>query len=480
MILGDGGRGPTLDDVFRRAGVSHPHALALVDPPDCEAIVGRAPRALTFSQADRAIAAFAATLRGLGLHADTVVGLQLPNTVESVIAFLGVLRAGMIAAPLPLLWRQRDLVDALGRAGAKVIVTCGRVGDVRHTELAMQVAAELFPIRYVCAFGSDEADGVVPLDPIFQDQTAHASPAPHREQPGAHVAALTFETRADGLCLFARSHGQLIAAGSKFAAECALARDAALLSTVPLSSLAGLSASLVPWLLGGGTLHLHHGFAAETFAAQCQALEGGAVIVPAAILPLITGSLGTAGGVIALWRAPERMQSALPQRCGVVDIACFGEAGLLLTQRDAHGAILPLPFGHDTQRTRFGTLALRATGTELDIFPPAENEAEVEGDPFFDTGFACQADADRGTLTITGGPAGMSAIGGYRFARRELDSVLKAAAPDATIATLPHALLGERLAGKAPDPDRLERELTRQGLNPLLAMAFRPRGRAAG
>ena len=257
-------------------------------------------------------------------------------------------------------------------------------------------------------------------------------------------------------------------------------RDAALLSTVPLSSFAGLSASLVPWLLGGGTLHLHHGFAAETFAVQCRALEGGAVIVPAAILPAISGALGTAGGVIALWRAPERMQSALPQRCGVVDIACFGEAGLLLTQRDAHGAILPLPFGHDTQRTRFGTLALRATGTELDIFPSAENEAEVEGDPFFDTGFACQADADRGTLTITGGPAGMSAIGAYRFARRELDSVLKAAAPDATIATLPHALLGERLAGNAPDPDRLEDELTRRGLNPLLTTAFRPRGRAAG
>jgi non-ribosomal peptide synthetase component E (peptide arylation enzyme) len=480
MILGDGGRGPTLDDVFRRAGVSHPHALALVDPPDCERIAGRPPRALTFSQADRAISAFAATLRGVGLHADTVVGLQLPNTVESVIAFLGVLRAGMIAAPLPLLWRQRDLVEALGRAGAKVIVTCGRIGDVRHAELAMQVAAELFPIRYICAFGSDGADGVLPLDPIFDDQTANASPAPHREHPGAHVAALTFETRVDGLRVFARSHAQFIAAGSKLAAECGLARDGALLSTIPLSSFAGLSTSVVPWLLGGGTLHLHHGFAADAFAAQCRILEGGAAIVPAAILPAISGALGSAGGVIALWRAPERMQSALPHRCGVVDIACFGEAGLLLTQRDAHGAILPLPFGHDTQRTKQGTLALRASCTELDVFPPAENAIENQSGAFIDTGFHCQADPDRGTLTITGGPPGLSAVGGYRFPRRELDSALGSAASDATIAALPDALLGERLAGYAPDPDRLESELTRRGLNPLIATAFRPRGRHAG
>ena len=90
MIIGDGGRGPTLDDLFRRAGVRHPHALALADAPDRERFTDGAQRTLTYSQADRAISAFAAKLRGLGLHADTVVGLQLPNTVESVIALLGI------------------------------------------------------------------------------------------------------------------------------------------------------------------------------------------------------------------------------------------------------------------------------------------------------------------------------------------------------------------------------------------------------
>ena len=52
------------------------------------------------------ISAIAARLRALGLHTDAVVGVQLPNTVESVLTILGVLRAGMIAAPLPLLWRR--------------------------------------------------------------------------------------------------------------------------------------------------------------------------------------------------------------------------------------------------------------------------------------------------------------------------------------------------------------------------------------
>jgi acyl-CoA synthetase (AMP-forming)/AMP-acid ligase II len=80
MILGDsnhaGGNRTTLDDLFRRAGVRHPDAIALVDPPNRDSITGGAPRRLTFSQADRAISAFAARLRELGLQTDAAVALQ--------------------------------------------------------------------------------------------------------------------------------------------------------------------------------------------------------------------------------------------------------------------------------------------------------------------------------------------------------------------------------------------------------------------
>jgi acyl-CoA synthetase (AMP-forming)/AMP-acid ligase II len=75
-------------------------------------LTGRSPRRLTYAEADRAISALATKLRGLGLQTDSVVAIQLANTVDSVIALLGVLRAGMIAAPLPLLWRERGVSPA--------------------------------------------------------------------------------------------------------------------------------------------------------------------------------------------------------------------------------------------------------------------------------------------------------------------------------------------------------------------------------
>ncbi len=63
----------------------------------------------------------------MGLSADDVIGIQLPNIIESILTILGVMRAGMIAAPLPLLWRRADAVAALGRIGVKALITCGRV-----------------------------------------------------------------------------------------------------------------------------------------------------------------------------------------------------------------------------------------------------------------------------------------------------------------------------------------------------------------
>src|SRR5262245_7032926 len=192
MILGGTNRASgittTLDDLFRRAGVRHPDALALADPPNRASFTDGTPRILNYAQVDHAISALAARLRGLGLQTDTVVAITLPNTVESMIACLATMRAGMIPAPLPLLWRRRDLVDALGRVGAKAILTCARAGSTAPADVAMYTAAALFPIRHICGFGRDLPDGVVPIDDIFAPAGSHGSALPPRPDSAAsHV-----------------------------------------------------------------------------------------------------------------------------------------------------------------------------------------------------------------------------------------------------------------------------------------------------
>ena len=137
------------------------------------------------------------------------------NIVENILTILGVLRAGMIAAPLPLLWRRADAVAALARAGAKALITCGHVGDFDHGQFAMRVAAEVFSIRYVCGFGDDLPDGVVPFDDLFDRRRTRSGAAARsrRTIAAAHLAVITFDVGEDGPVPVARSHLELLAGG---------------------------------------------------------------------------------------------------------------------------------------------------------------------------------------------------------------------------------------------------------------------------
>ena len=469
----------TLDDLFRRAGVRNPQGMALIDPPNREAFTDGVPQRFSYAEADRAISALAARLRQLGLPTDAVVAMQLPNTVESVITLLGVLRAGMIAVPLPLLWRKLDMVAALASVGARAIITSSRIGSTRHVEIAMQAAAELFPVRYVCSFGLDLPDGVVPLDDVFAaDQRDFAQPSARPGNAATHVAIVTFNMAADGLAPVMRNHMELIAGGMAVFLEGAMTQDATILSTIPLGSFAGLAVSLLPWLLSGGTLSLHHGFDPETFAAQCRGHDAGVVVLPGpAVAPLAqAGHLDKLQSIFALWRSPERIATSGPWRgdAALLDVASFGEIGVLATRRGANG--LSLPFRCDatteTVRTAIGTLALRGPMVPKQGL---QSIGTVDAAGFVDTGTPCRFERDSQSVAVTSPPGGITAVGGYRFRQRDLDWQVAQADPAATIVALPDAALGQKLAGASPDRQAMIAQLQALGVNPLIPGAFRPR-----
>jgi len=501
MILDDADKtahGATLDDLFRRAGVRHPEAPALIDPPNRENFTDDAPRRLSFAAADHAISALAARLRQLGLPTDTVVAIQLGNTVEAAIALLAVLRAGMIAAPLPLLWRRQEMTAALQHAGAKAIITTGRIGDYAAAETALQAAADVFAIRYVCGFGRDLPDGVVPLDSCFTEPGHGFAHTPRPEPAAAHTAVVGFDVTASGLVPVARHHAALIVGGLAVFLESGMRPESALLTTIPPASFAGIALTIMPWLLGGGALHLHHGFDPAAFAGQVNALKDGTLVLPGPLLgPLAAADhVAKLANVVALWRAPERLALAPSWRgtAALTDVASFGEFGLLALRRDTDGLVPALPLGAmgapqelsagipviETAQSAHGTLLLRGPMMPALAFPPgaaqptqpARDEAGL-----VDTGYRCRREYDG--LVVTAPPAGMVSVGSYRFFGPALEAQIAAHDAGATIAALPDALLGERLAGSAGDEAALTTELRSQGVNPLIAGAFRARQRAS-
>jgi hypothetical protein len=486
---------PTFDDLFRRAAVHDPDALALCDPPNRAAFTDGEPRRLTYAQADRAISALAAKFCRAGLQADTLVAIQLPNTVEAVVTLLAVLRAGMIAVPLPVLWRQKEMIAALRPLGVKAIVTASRIGAVKHAELAGEVGAELFPIRFICGFGDSLPDGVLTLDDVFDTQSASTVPRTLRGgQASEHVAVVTLDVTPSGLVPVARSHSELIAGGLALAQEAGVGPHMSILAAIPTSSFAGLAATLVPWLFGGGCLSLHHGFDGQVFTGQMGGPANMAIVPGPALVPLAkAGRLQRLQGIVALWRSPEQL-NASPSWSGparLIDVSCFGELGVIATPRDTHGLPMPMPLGpvgapHDieTARSRNGTLLVRGAMVPKAAFPPGvehgpEPYLAADKDGFVETGYTCRVDDETKTLTVSGPPGGIAAIGGYRFTSRALEDQVSLADPAATIVALPGGLMAQKLAGSALDNAEVAALILANGGNPLIAGAFRPRGLAA-
>jgi benzoate-CoA ligase family protein len=79
-------------------------------------------RTLTYGQLADRVARFGAALRGLGLHREERVLLALLDTVDWPIAFLGCLKAGIIAVPVNTLLTEDDYRFMLADSRAKCLV----------------------------------------------------------------------------------------------------------------------------------------------------------------------------------------------------------------------------------------------------------------------------------------------------------------------------------------------------------------------
>ncbi len=490
---------PTLDGLFQRILARKPSAPALLDPSNKLRVTGQVPRRLTFAQTERAIAGLTAHFVEAGLPVNSVIGVQLPNTIEFVLTVLAAHRAGLIVALLPQLWRQAELTAALNRVGARAIVTQARIDGIDHADLVMNAAAEAFSIRHVCGFGEDLPEGMAPLDLALE---AASSTVPTVMQDGRRAAVISFDVTSDGPRAVPRTHLNLIAGGLAVFLESGLPQGPKLMSAFLPSSFAGLASSLLVWLLSGGTLALHHPFDGEVLERQLNDDSCDTLIAPASMTQRLaeldlSARLPKLRHVIGLWRTPEQVASSAPwtvEGVDLTDVYLFGEAGLFGARRGDDGAPVPImPGPHGAPRgvpgasaagevliTPKGTLGLRGPMVTVPAYAlaPASNDiltAAKSAPDYVDTGYAARVDRSTGAISITSPPAGIVAVGGYRFLSHDLQEWAKHLGEGALLTGLPDRLCGYRLAGRAQDNARGREALVQLGLNPLMAEAFRDR-----
>jgi hypothetical protein len=489
---------PTLDGLFRRILARKPGAPALLDPLNKPRVTGQRAKRLTFAEADRAITALAAHFIEAGLPNNSVIAVQLPNTVEFMLTVLAAHRAGLVVALLPLLWRQSELTAAINRTGARAIVTTAKVDGVSHADLAMNAAAEAFSIRHVCGFGNDLPEGMASLDAAIAGGSTTTRPV---VQDGRKAAIISFDVTVDGFRPVPRTHLHLIAGGLALSLESDLPQGSTVMSAIAPSSFAGLTSSLGAWLLTGGTLALHHPFDAEVLERQINEQACETLIAPAQLALRLTeidlpSRLPALRHVIGLWRAPEQVASSAAwtaEQVAMTDVYLFGEAGLFGVRRTADGAPAPIrPGPQGAPREIPGssisgeifltpkcTLGLRGPMVTPAAYapplPPSDSLVAQPPRDFVDTGYAARLDRSTGAICVTAPPSGIMAVGGYRFLSQDLQEWALRLGQGALLTALPDRLSGHRLAGRAQDNARARAALSELGLNPLMVEAFRDR-----
>jgi hypothetical protein len=457
--------GISLDGLFRANAALRPDAIALADPANRLSFTDGAPVRLSYAEASKRVERIARRLGSFGMPAGSVVAVQLPNIVEAVISILAILRAGYVAAPVPALWRRSDLVAALSGVAPKALITLARLESDRPAEIICEAAAELFDLSFPCAFGGEIPDGFVALD---EDDDTAATDTPPASAADA-VSLITFDTDANGFFATGRSDAQWLAAGLATFLEAKIETSDTIVTTLPPNSLAAISASLVPWLLSGGTLELIHGFAPDAVVAAGAAGKTH-LVAPAAALPDIAAQRKDPfSSCIAVHRGARTLKqdfSSVPSK-RIVDLHGFGEVAVVALQREDARRARPIPVGGISApsatvgtpivieaRIAEGQVCLRGPMLPRLPFPASGAMPRLlrDREGFIHTGFHCHSDGNGGLL-VDAGPDKVVAVGGLRFGLNDLRSRFSSCGDDIKVMAVADPLLGQRLRIESADPD---------------------------
>jgi len=281
-------------------------AEAAADVPDRQALVESGGRTLTWAGLEDEVGRIATGLGARGIRAGQRVMIVVGNRIEFVTAYLGVLRAQVVAVPVNPRSAPGELARMLVDSGTRLLVVDETALDVVRTALG-----ELgdVPAPVVVVTGAVPGEGEVAFADLRADAVRPVPPLPDPEK----LAALLYTSGTSGLPRAAMlSHRALLANIEQVAAvePPMMHGDDVVLGVLPLFHVYGLNA-----VLGGVLRHRARLLLVEQFEPQ-------------AVLDLIDDEacsvVPIAPPVFAHWLPDEHLR----ERLGPVRLVLSGSAPL--------------------------------------------------------------------------------------------------------------------------------------------------------
>ncbi len=210
----------------------------------------------SYGELQRHVVAFAAWLEAQGIRPGDRVALYMGNSVEFVVALLGVVHLGAICVPIVAQSSRDEVRYILGHSAAKGLVTTGDRQD-----LALEVRKSLDHPPFVVTAGGD-----VPHPDVrpFDGCTSPGQPPAAATPEGTAMIMYTSGTtaRPKGVML---SHRACLAAGQTTADHIRLRPDDRHYCVLPLFHCNAMMFQFLPSLLTGATVVLAPTFSASRF-----------------------------------------------------------------------------------------------------------------------------------------------------------------------------------------------------------------------
>ncbi|MEU9375295.1 class I adenylate-forming enzyme family protein [Streptomyces sp. NPDC048255] len=486
---------PDLDlySLFRARQIADLHRTAVLD----------AKGALCYTALDRKVRCLATGLRNLGIRPGDVVGVQLPNHRNAVIADLALAALGAVALPFPVGRGTLEAECLLRRAEAVAVIAAVEHREFRHAADLHALSRALPALRHVIAVGPGTApEGTTAWAGLMRSDPSGFVPA--RPDPDSAARILVSSGSEAEPKMIAYSHNALAGGRGNFLAS--LIPDGTpprCLFLVPLASAFGSNGTAVTLARHGGTLVLLDHFTPEAAVAAVREHRPTHVLgVPTMVRMMLerldaTGEQLPAPTALVLGGAPldETTAAAAAKAFGCPVVNLYGSAdgvnchtglGNTVPPTDASGVVAghpdprvaeiriadpdthePLPDG------AIGEIISRGPMTPLCYVGAPDLDARYRTpDGWVRTGDLGYLDADS-VLHVVGRLKDIVIRGGANISPAEVERELSShpRVRDVVCVGVPDPLMGERLAAcvvprgsVAPTLASLGEHLTARGL----------------
>jgi acyl-CoA synthetase (AMP-forming)/AMP-acid ligase II len=240
-----------IDALLRERVSQFGDITAITDPLNRETVLDGPFRTLTWPELDEQVSRLAQVLLAEGVGTGDVVGVQLPNTVEIVVAFLAIVRIGAIVAPFPVQYRAWELTHLSNVAQVRAFLTASRIGQRPAAAELAGLRPQIPSLRWVGVFGAglDERIAAAEDRAGLAAHLAGFSPDPNDCVTICWTSGT--ESTPKGV---PRTHYDWMAMCTGTVEGPDLTADDVLLNPFPMVNMAGINGMFLPWLKVGGLL----------------------------------------------------------------------------------------------------------------------------------------------------------------------------------------------------------------------------------